>query len=160
MAEIHLPSINGHSTVKDSVLSPNKAKSSPPENQFYEGHKFYWKQRLNVDLNFLHHKENKTYEIVAYDSEKGVELPSLFLVEDKLIRLTQQEVDDHVAKTKQEIARDRFKKAPPDEEIILKSRNAAITQYILARLVAFVEEGVTGLRLNPLSGEILFIICQ
>jgi hypothetical protein len=151
MAQVHLPSI---SPTKEAVLSPNKAKAAPPDNQFYEGHKFYWKQRLNVDLNFLHHKETQTYEIVAYDTDKDMELPSMFLSEEKLIRLTEQEVDEHVVKMKQEIARDRFKKAPPDEEIISKSRKAVISQFILNRLVAFVEESVTGLRLNALSGKI------
>ena len=142
---VHLPSING------SSASPSKPKSAP-QNQIYEGHKFYWKQRLNVDLNFLYHKENKSYEIISYDTDKDVELKSLFLSEDVLMTLVGTDVEEAVAKMKQENARDRFKQAPPDAEVRTKAKHASVTQFILARLVAFVENGNPGLRLNPLSG--------
>ena len=148
MAEsaVHLPSISG------SVVVPPKGKSVP-ENQIYEGHKFYWKQRLNVDLNFLHHKENKSYEIISYDTDKDEELKSLFLSEDVLMTLIGPEIEATVKKIKLDNSRDRFKQAPPDAEIRSKATRATVIQFILARLFAFVENGSAGLRLNPLSGE-------
>lgn len=152
MAELHLPNIGGDQTSPTSVLSPPKTKIVP-DNQIYEGHKFYWKQRLNVDLNILHHKESKTYEILAYDSDKDIELKSIFLNEDALLDFLKTDLWDHVTKTKHDIAKDRFKKAPPDEEITKNSTIAVISQFIVSRLVAFVEDGVTGVRLSPLSGE-------
>ena len=52
------------------LLSPTKAAHANIE-LFYEGTKFYWRSRLNVDFHFFHHTNHNIMEIIPFDVDKG-----------------------------------------------------------------------------------------
>mmetsp|Transcript_2685 Transcript_2685/g.4036 ORF Transcript_2685/g.4036 Transcript_2685/m.4036 type:complete len:427 (+) Transcript_2685:163-1443(+) len=150
----HLPAINKSGTTGSTsnkvnhILSPGKTST---EVQIFEGHKFFWKQRLNVDLNFIYHSDAGYYEIIPYDSDACVELKRIYLSEELLKEAVKNDLMEKIAEIKKDLSRDRFKKMPPEEELIAKATRNLIRDFINNRLVAFVENDVKGVKLNKLS---------
>jgi hypothetical protein len=143
------------SSSKTTALSAsNKDVKDPPSiHQIYEGQKFYWRLRLNVDLNFIFHRPEKLLEVISYDSDKSLELNRLYLHSDAVTEMISSDLNFKVQELKKELSRDRFKKVPPDSELIAKVGDNLMTQFILNRLIAVHENGVNVMKLSLLSAD-------
>lgn len=137
------------SKVQLPPLSPQKVNSD----QIYEGHKFYWRQRLNVDINMIIHHHTGLLEVIPYDSDNCNELDRLYLSFQQISSQTSvvEELGTKVAQLKKELSRDRFKTLPTDAELISKCSKDVYSNFVLNRLIAVTENGKTCLQFNALS---------
>jgi hypothetical protein len=147
-----LPSLPALST------SPSKASSSAvitssSIHQIYEGQKFFWRQRLNLDLNFIFHRSEHLLEVISYDSDNSLELNRLYLNSDAVYDVISTDLHSKVAEMKKELSKDRFKKVPPDSELINKVGDNLISQFILNRLIVATENGTNLVKLSLLSAD-------
>lgn len=140
-----------------TIISPTKSSIGTNNNttlhQIYEGQKFYWRQRLNVDLNFIFHRTDKLLEIISYDSDKSMELNRIYLSSDAVYDCISPDLHQKVQEMKKDLSRDRFKKVPPDSELIIKVGDNLIAQFILNRLIVVTENDINIMKLSLLSAD-------
>lgn len=45
----------------------------------YQGTKFFWRKRLNVDVTIVEHEDLNIYEVIFYDPSRDIESPRIYL---------------------------------------------------------------------------------
>ena len=85
--------------------------------RFVLGSKFYWRMRVNVDLHFFFHTKYDTLEVIPFNVERQEEMDRLYINYTSLSKKIDLAYKEKYEKTKQDIAKDRFKKMPPETEL-------------------------------------------
>jgi hypothetical protein len=150
-----LPAISELQQVNTPPHSPVKGK------ELYKGSKFYWRSRINVDLNFILHNDEKSQclEVCAYNTDKSEELPRLRLYYPSLLTVVDSEAKEKAMQVHQEsIRKDKFYKAGAIPDTLLqKTQNDLVCKYILDRINPVMDKidpsSVTTMALVPLAGD-------
>lgn len=151
----HLPSLSspGGAAVAGGAAGGATGGGVTSIQQIYEGQKFYWRLRLNVDLNFIFYRHEHLIEIISYDNEQCLELNRLYLSSTALMNLFTNDLNMKLIELKKELSKDRFKKLPAESELLAQVGDKLITQFILNRLIAVSESGKNVMKISLLSAD-------
>jgi hypothetical protein len=119
-----------------AAMSSN-VKSASTQNEIaiiHTGIKNYWRINTNVEFHFVEHVSYDVIEIIAYKPDTEEEAPRLYLSFSKVLGKCSQEDILTRLNTRRE---DHIRKKIPivNEELEAFAKHAAISQYILARVV-------------------------
>ena len=45
----------------------------------YQGTKFFWRKRINIDVTIVEHEDLNIYEVIFYDPSRDIESPRIYL---------------------------------------------------------------------------------
>lgn len=128
--------------------------------QVYEGSKFFWRQRLNCDINIFLHETLGNMELCFYDSDKSEELPRLYLTAKVLYQIIETEFQTKcIEKLNNLIARDKTKKGLKElpSDLQFNIRKELVTKFILDRLQPSIDKSTdppsVSFAMVPLSGD-------
>ena len=126
----------------------------------FDGSKSFWKTRSNLDMLIASHKKQLTIELVAYNSDIGVEAPRLYMSSMMLATKINPQSEEFTTKlaSKKEILT-RQKKTINVPEITKEVYNEMMVNYILQR-IGVVAEGVDltkelKVTILPQSGDVV-----
>lgn len=120
-----------------AALSPSiKMSSGDPTKSvvIHTGVKNYWRINTNVEFHFIEQPAYDVIEVIAYKAETEEEAPRLYLSYSRVLSKCSEEDILTRLNTRRE---DHIRKKIPivNEELETFAKHAAITQYILARVV-------------------------
>ena len=100
----------------------------------YEGSKFFWRHRCNIDLAIYGHPEFNTFEIIAYDAEKSIELNRIYLKKSLVEASIYETLQGKINEERQILSQERFKKNFDEKGVHEKYAIILSNQFILDRL--------------------------
>jgi len=113
--------------------------------------KFYWKERVNVDLTIALHEDTGALEVTALNTDTLNWSPRLLIDKEKLFsRLHKSEVDKKVKEIIQDFRR-RRKQVQPISEVMEEVNRKLAVNYILIRLEVQVDRDSFRIVLNQLD---------
>jgi hypothetical protein len=106
-----------------------------------EGSKSFWKLRLSLDILIISHPGQKCIELVAYNTEIGVEAPRIYISSVLLATKINPDKEDfeEKLKTAQEVFL-RQKKTCTDADLRKQVYNELVVSYIMQRLNVVTED--------------------
>lgn len=130
--------------------------ASPAFEAQYEGSKTFWKTRTNLEILILSHAKHNCLELIAFDPEKGVEAPHIYINAALLVsKLDQNEIKLKVEEKKEALIRQKkaANVAQIQKEIVVNGMN----QFIINRLQIVDGDNTTSLHIHlpPMSGDIV-----
>jgi hypothetical protein len=117
------------------------------EKVIFEGHKFFWRQRIDLDISIVHHADREYVEIIPYDRNNMCEFPRIYLSWNLLRQAIQPQYDTKLAEIK-------IAMKPDNPQVIETLVKELMGQYVLDHLL-LASDGPKRLTLNPLSSKII-----
>eukprot|EP00599_Poterioochromonas_sp_BG-1_P009676 CAMPEP_0173136304 /NCGR_PEP_ID=MMETSP1105-20130129/2407_1 /TAXON_ID=2985 /ORGANISM="Ochromonas sp., Strain BG-1" /LENGTH=405 /DNA_ID=CAMNT_0014048467 /DNA_START=21 /DNA_END=1238 /DNA_ORIENTATION=- len=130
--------------------------ASPAFEALYEGSKTFWKTRTNLEILILSHAKHNCLEVIAFDPEKGVEAPPIYL--DSVLlhsKLDQNKIQLKVEEKKEALIRQ--KKAADVVQIRKEIVVNGMNQFIISRLQIVDSDDSSSLHIHlaPMGEDVI-----
>lgn len=153
-----LPAISSPTTDERLISTDSSiaTTSKTGKSIIYDGNKYFWRTRSNVEVKIIDHPSVNCLEVVNFNIDAYAESSRIYL--DKALlysRLNKEDIDVKVSAKREEYTRQRKRVA--NEEIVEQIQKELVSAYVLARLSIVSNGGSDRIALMPLSGDALIV---